>query len=98
MTKGQCHSGTDLLVFRPSEVAVAIALSALRETQVVEVEKALSCCIHVVQVHPIPSACSSSYLCVSLIGFMFHYRPVDVLEVLIWYWTVGFAGRCLEVF
>ncbi|CAL9170228.1 cyclin-D4-1 [Musa acuminata AAA Group] len=41
--------GTDLLVFRPSEVAVAIALSALRETQVVEVEKALSCCIHVVQ-------------------------------------------------
>ncbi|RWV87441.1 hypothetical protein GW17_00050558, partial [Ensete ventricosum] len=41
--------GTELLGFRPSEVAAATALSALRETQVVEVEKALSCCIHVVQ-------------------------------------------------
>ncbi|XP_008811014.1 cyclin-D4-1-like [Phoenix dactylifera] len=36
--------GTDFLAFRPSEIAAAVALSALGETQTVDVEKGVSCC------------------------------------------------------
>ncbi|URE31396.1 Cyclin, C-terminal domain [Musa troglodytarum] len=41
--------GTGSLAFRPSEIAAAIALSVLKETQTIELEKALSCCSHVVK-------------------------------------------------
>lgn len=43
-------SGIEFLAFRPSELAAAVSLSVLRETQIVQVEKALSCCVHVVKV------------------------------------------------
>ncbi|XP_073004086.1 cyclin-D3-1-like isoform X1 [Typha latifolia] len=39
--------GTEFLEFRPSEIAAAMALSALVETQFMDIDKALSCCIHV---------------------------------------------------
>ncbi|KAG1366582.1 cyclin-D3-1 [Cocos nucifera] len=39
--------GTDFLAFRPSEIAAAVALSVLGETQTVDVEKGVSCCIHI---------------------------------------------------
>ncbi|CAL9111092.1 unnamed protein product [Musa textilis] len=41
--------GIEFLAFRPSELAAAVSLSVLKETQIVEVEKALSCCVHVVK-------------------------------------------------
>ncbi|XP_009391338.2 cyclin-D3-1-like isoform X1 [Musa acuminata AAA Group] len=41
--------GIEFLAFRPSELAAAVSLSVLRETQNVEAEKALSCCVHVVK-------------------------------------------------
>ncbi|CAD5177057.1 unnamed protein product [Musa acuminata subsp. malaccensis] len=40
---------TDFLAFRPSVIAAAIALLVLRETQMVDVEKKLSCCTHVMK-------------------------------------------------
>ncbi|KAJ4761052.1 Cyclin-D3-1 [Rhynchospora pubera] len=39
--------GTDFLGFRPSEIAAAVALAVIGETQVVDMESALSCCDHV---------------------------------------------------
>ncbi|XP_017699255.1 cyclin-D4-1-like isoform X2 [Phoenix dactylifera] len=39
--------GTGFLGFRPSEIAAAVALSALREIQIVEIENNLTHCIHV---------------------------------------------------
>ncbi|XP_064941612.1 cyclin-D4-1-like [Musa acuminata AAA Group] len=40
--------GVDFLEFRPSEIAAAVALSALKEIQFLESDKALACCcIHV---------------------------------------------------
>ncbi|URE46005.1 cell division [Musa troglodytarum] len=39
--------GVDFLEFRPSEIAAAVALSALKEIQFLEIAKALACCIHV---------------------------------------------------
>ncbi|KAF3339392.1 cyclin-D4-1-like isoform X1 [Carex littledalei] len=39
--------GTDFLAFRPSEIAAAVALAVIGETQVVDMESALSCCNHV---------------------------------------------------
>ncbi|RWW21206.1 hypothetical protein GW17_00014648 [Ensete ventricosum] len=39
--------GVDLLEFRPSEIAAAVALSALKEIQFLEIDEALACCIHV---------------------------------------------------
>ncbi|XP_010939736.1 cyclin-D3-1 [Elaeis guineensis] len=39
--------GTAFLAFRPSEIAAAVALSVLGETQTVDVEKGVSCCIHI---------------------------------------------------
>ncbi|CAL9770968.1 unnamed protein product, partial [Musa acuminata subsp. burmannicoides] len=40
--------GVDFLEFRPSEIAAAVALSALKEIQFLEIDKALACCcIHV---------------------------------------------------
>ncbi|CAL9115813.1 unnamed protein product [Musa acuminata var. zebrina] len=37
----------DFLEFRPSEIAAAVALTALKKTQVLEVGKAVTCCNHV---------------------------------------------------
>ncbi|CAL9118578.1 unnamed protein product [Musa textilis] len=37
----------DFLEFRPSEIAAAAALSALKETQNLGIDKSLTCCIHV---------------------------------------------------
>ncbi|XP_008802301.2 cyclin-D4-1-like [Phoenix dactylifera] len=39
--------GTDFLAFRPSEIAAAVALSVLGETQTVDVDKGVSSCIHI---------------------------------------------------
>ncbi|XP_072953340.1 cyclin-D3-1-like [Typha angustifolia] len=39
--------GTDFLAFRPSEIAAAVALTVLEELQMVEVEMAVTSCIHV---------------------------------------------------
>ncbi|WOL19973.1 cyclin-D4-1-like [Canna indica] len=41
--------GIDFLEFRPSEIAAAVVLSVLKETQIVEVDKVLTCCINVVK-------------------------------------------------
>lgn len=46
----QLDADTDFLAFRPSVIAAAIALLVLRETQMVDVEKKLSCCTHVMKV------------------------------------------------
>ncbi|CAL9059615.1 unnamed protein product [Musa banksii] len=40
-------TGTEFLAFRPSEIAAAITLKVLGETQDVGIEKAVSCCIQV---------------------------------------------------
>ncbi|URE49577.1 Bet1-like protein [Musa troglodytarum] len=40
-------TGTEFLAFRPSEIAAAITLMVLGETQDVGIEKAVSCCIQV---------------------------------------------------
>lgn len=41
-------AGVDFLEFRPSEIAASVALSALKEIQFLEIDKALACCcIHV---------------------------------------------------
>ncbi|WOL02772.1 hypothetical protein Cni_G11491 [Canna indica] len=39
--------GIDFLEFRPSEIAAAVAISALKETPIVEIDNVLSYCIHV---------------------------------------------------
>ncbi|WOK97654.1 cyclin-D4-1-like [Canna indica] len=39
--------GIDFLGFKPSEIAAAVALSALNVTQVLDTDNALACCIHV---------------------------------------------------
>ncbi|KAG1342294.1 cyclin-D3-1 [Cocos nucifera] len=39
--------GTDFLAFRPSEIAAAVALSVLGETQTVDVDRGVSFCIHI---------------------------------------------------
>ena len=46
----QLGADTDFLAFRPSVIAAAIALLVLRETQMVDVERKLSCCTHVMKV------------------------------------------------
>lgn len=43
-------TGTEFLAFRPSEIAAAITLVVLGETQDVGIEKAVSCCIQVAKV------------------------------------------------
>ncbi|XP_077251491.1 cyclin-D4-2-like [Tasmannia lanceolata] len=39
--------GIEFLQFRPSEVSAAVAISVSGETQVVDIDKAISCCLHV---------------------------------------------------
>ncbi|WOL08762.1 cyclin-D4-1-like [Canna indica] len=41
--------GTNLLAFRSSEIALAVSLLVLGETQIVDVEQAVSCCAQVVK-------------------------------------------------
>ncbi|RWW61516.1 hypothetical protein BHE74_00031423 [Ensete ventricosum] len=37
----------DFLEYRPSEIAAAVALSVLKDTQILDLDQALACCIHV---------------------------------------------------
>ncbi|CAL9067675.1 cyclin-D4-1-like isoform X2 [Musa acuminata AAA Group] len=37
----------DFLEYRPSEIAAAVALSVLNDTQILDLDQALACCIHV---------------------------------------------------
>ena len=41
------NAGIEFLAFRPSEIAAAVAMSALGETQVVDIDKDVDCCNHV---------------------------------------------------
>ncbi|XP_058096994.1 cyclin-D3-1-like isoform X2 [Magnolia sinica] len=44
---GTIRGGIEFLEFRPSEVAAAVAITVSGETQTVDFNKAVSCCIHV---------------------------------------------------
>lgn len=59
----QSDAGVDFLMFRPSEVAAAIALLVVGDKQAVDVEKNLSCCGNVAKVKML------TFLSLSLVFF-----------------------------
>lgn len=51
------NAGIDFLEFRPSEIAAAVAICISGETQVVDIDKAISCFMHVDKVKRLFQRC-----------------------------------------